>query len=379
MPSTFPITFPFTFGGIPAIREPAWPPITYAPSTTICSDDQAFTLRTYDGIQLYQFPPTEQLDWNWSRESREVSVCELSVPSVGEHHLLPNITPWLHWIDCWDNTGEVLYWSGPILRASLNSRRLAISARDIGSLMSRTRCLVEKRWESADPAEIAGEMWEAMIEHHNLKVKPIIRNDPRGDRFDFTAKAETGDMDVQMGNLTDLGLRWCVVAGRPIFGPVNLKASVALSEEHFIDDAFEVTRDGTNFCNDVTLRVAGSKSNASIYAGGLQFQKTVTVDSIRGVSNADRAAYQYVQYAGTMRDQVTMPNGAVLHPEAPITLDQLIPSARINIEAFGLLTTMEVSQVSVSRDEEGAQVSVKLESVNDDLPELLTLDAGSRE
>ena len=80
-----------------------------------------------------------------------------------------------------------------------------------------------------------------------------------------------------------------------------------------------------------------------------------------------------------MRDQVTMPSGAVLHPEAPVMMNQLIPSARINIDAYGLLTTMEVQQVSVSRSDGRAQVAVKLESVNDDLPELLTIETDGRE
>ena len=97
------------------------------------------------------------------------------------------------------------------------------------------------------------------------------------------------------------------------------------------------------------------------------------------MSNAARAAQQYAQYYGTMRDEVTMPEGAVLHPQAPVDIQELIPSARVNIAVEDLLTTMEVVQVTVSRSNGGdtrAQTAVKLASVNDDLPELVLLDTG---
>ena len=345
-----------------------------APTSLICTDEQLFTLRTYNGIQLAQFTPTEQLGWRWTREQSEVSVCELTVPSMLGYEL--RVTPWLHWLDCWDDQGRTLYWSGPVLRAATSSTQLKLTARDVGALMKYTRCPIEKAWDSADPGEIAAEMWEAMIDHHNLKVQPIQFPDPLGDRYDFTANAEDGDMDVQMGKLTDLGMKWSVVAGVPIFGPVSLKAFTSLGAEHFISDAIEVVRDGSNFCNDVLLRAAGAKSWGRVEAAGLKMQKTVTIDSIDGVSNADRAAQQYVQYSGRMRDEVTMPDGAVLHPQAPVRIEQLVPSARINIDAYGLLALTEVKQVTVSQDSGRAQVSVKLEAVNDDLPELLEVEQG---
>lgn len=353
----------------------AWPELRDVPTNRICSDRQAFVLRTIDGIQLAQFRPTEQLGWSWTREQSEVSKCELILPPevVGS---LSDITPWLHWLDCWDDSGQTLYWSGPVVRAALNRQRLSLSARDAGALMSRTRCPLEKRWDSADPNEVGGELWAAMLAHHNLAAEPIVRPDPHGQRYDFNAAAADGDMDVHMGRLTDLGARWTVIAGIPILGPVNLKATTALGVEHFVGDAVEVVRDGAAFCNDVLLRAAGAKAYGRVRAGGLQLQKTVTIDSIDGVSNADRAAQLYAQYLGRVRTEVTMPSGAVLHPEAPVGIDQLMPSARINVDAYGLLVTTEVQQVTVTAADGHAQVAVKLRAVDDDLPELLTVESG---
>jgi len=71
-----------------------------------------------------------------------------------------------------------------------------------------------------------------------------------------------------------------------------------------------------------------------------------------------------------------MPGGAVLHPEAPVGIDQLMPSARINVDAYGLLVTTEVQQVTVTAADGHAQVAVKLRAVDDDLPELLTVESG---
>lgn len=169
-----------------------------------------------------------------------------------------------------------------------------------------------------------------------------------------------------------------MIAGVPILGPANLKATTALGVEHFVGDAVEVVRDGAAFCNDVLLRAAGAQAYGRVQAGGLQLQRTVTIDSIDGVSNADRAAQLYAQYLGRVRTEVTMPGGAVLHPDAPVGVEQLIPSARINVDAYGTQVTTQVQQVTVTAADGRAQVAVKLQAVDDDLPELLTIESGQQ-
>jgi hypothetical protein len=167
-----------------------------------------------------------------------------------------------------------------------------------------------------------------------------------------------------------------VVSGVPILGPAPLKPIAALGESDFINAGVQLVRDGSETFNDVLLRGADNIAHARVPLGGLSLQTTVNVDNMFGVSNATKAVGQYVRYTSKIRDAVTLPQGSVLHPDAPVHISSLIPSVRFNIEAFGLLTTMELEGVEVSCTSGSTTVAVKLESVNDDLPELMTLNDG---
>lgn len=337
----------------------------------IISDEQIVSVRTIHGVQLYQFLASGYTSLKWSRLLREVSPCELAVPPNAGYVRIPDLTPWLHWVDVWDDQGRDLYWSGPIQRVQQGRDWLSVSARDASALLARTRCPLTKRWDSADPSEIAEELWRAMIEHHGLNVKPISRVDPRGDRFEFATVADEKMTDEVMEELTNLGLYWSVVSGIPLLGPARFEAVTALGENDFVDGNLSVIRDGAQTYNDVLLLAGDAKSRARVPMGGLNLQQIVTRDSMFGVSNADRAANQAVRYSGAIRDAISVPQGSVLHPDAPISIKQLVPSVRVNVEAYGLLFTTEVEGVTVQCTKGSTTVGVDLESVNDDLPELI--------
>lgn len=337
----------------------------------VIGDEQIVSIRTVHGVQLYQFLTNGYTSLKWRWLLREVSTCDLTVPSTAGYVRIPDLTPWLHWVDVWDGNQRDLYWSGPIQRVEQGRDWLSLSARDVSALRERTRCPLTKRWDSADPAEIAAELWGGLIEHHGLNLEAITRTDPRGDRFEFQCQADTKMVDEVIQELTDLGLYWSVVAGIPLLGPVKPEPVAALGEQHFLTD-LSVIRDGANTYNDVLLLAGDSKSRARVPMGGLNLQTIVRRDSMFGVSNADRAAVQAVRYSGAIRDAISVPQGAVLHPDAPVSIGQLVPSARLNVEAFGLLSTMELEGVTVQCTQGQSTVGVDLESVPpDDLPELL--------
>lgn len=340
----------------------------------IISEKQNVSIRTIGGVQLYQFLSSGYSQLKWTRSLRDTSICDLLVPPNAGYARIPNITPWLHWVDVWDERGDQLYWSGPIQSAEQGHDWLKLSAGDVSSLASRTFCPLTKLWDAADPAEVASELWDAMVELHGLNVKPIARNDPRGDRFQFSCTADEKMTDEVIGDLTNLGLYWSVVAGIPLLGPARFDAIAALGEKDFVDAQFSVIRDGANTYNDVQLRGADAISRARVPMGGLNLQKIVTIDDMFGVSNADHAVQQYVRHTGAIRDAISVPRGATLHPDAPIRIERLVPSVRVNVEAFGLLTTMEVEGVTVSCTKGATSVGIDLESVNDDLPELVKLE-----
>jgi hypothetical protein len=335
---------------------------------------QIVSLHTLSGVPLYQFVPEDQESLTWGRELCEVSRCEVEVPT----RIVDNITPWLHWISVWDTDGTTLYWTGPVQKVTYRRDTTAISAADIGSLLTRTRVPLTKSWEAADPSEIAQELWSATIDTHRLRGKPVTRRDPLCDPFDFSVMADEQMLDQVMGDLVDLGLSWSVVAGTVFLGPAPRTSIAALGEDDFLDGELAVVRDGTRVFTDVVVRSADEMTRARVNDGGLNLQTIVDVDSLFGVSNADRAARQYLRYCSRMREAVTLDGTAMLHPQAPLSVEWMVPSARMTVSAYGVLSLMELQSMTVASDDTGVEVTVGLESVDDDPPELIKTTDRSR-
>lgn len=328
---------------------------------------QVVSLHTVSGVQLYQLSAPDMESLSWRRELNEVS----TATTVASRTAVGPLTPWLHWMSVWDESGRDLYWTGPVQRVAYGRESTTIEAADVSALMSRTRVPTTKAWEATDPALIAAEMWKAMLEAQRLNGAPVVRRDPLCDPFNFQIQADAQMLDKAMDELVELGLTWAVVAGTMLLGPAPRSAIAALGEDDFIDGNLTLVRDGSRTFTDVLLRAADDQTRARVNNGGLNLQTIVDVDSLFGVSNADRAARQYLRYCSTMREAVVLDGTATLHPSAPVTIPTLVPSARVTVSAYGVLTPMEIQSVEVNQSAEDTTVSVGLESVEDNLPELI--------
>jgi len=385
----FPWAFPGAFGEV--VEEPEQPPLEPPPAVVldrlkgragagpthqIVSDTQIVSLRTATGKQIDQYLGEDQVTLSWSRERNETSKFETTIPSSMTYTgKLPDIVPWLHWIDVWDEKGRDLLWTGPVTSFTGNRRDMSISARDISAFTTKTRNKVRKRWDGTDPAVIAGEHYTRMIEHHGLNVRPLVRLDPLGDRFDFRSSSDENMMDAVMDDLTNLGLVWTIVNGVPLLGPWSRDPVTVLGEDDFMGDGITLTRDGTRSYNDILLRSGNAKTYAKVPMAGLALQQIVNVDSMFGVSNTNRATNTYAAWAAKIRDGISIPGGTILHPQAPITIEQLIPTARVTVQAYGSLYLMEIVSVEVTTDQGNCQVGVTMEAVDDELPELVELQS----
>lgn len=333
--------------------------------------EQIVSIHTVSGVQMYQFTPEDTNSIRWRRELSEVSTAQAVVPT----RLVEDITPWLHWMSVWAADGTTLHWTGPIQSVNYARESTSIEAMDVAALLSRTRVPLTKMWEATDPALIAAELWSSMYETHRLVGKPIVRRDPLNDPFNFESMADSQMLDKLMDDLVGLGLTWSVVAGTVLLGPAPRTSMASLGEEDFIDGNLELVRDGSRMFTDVLLRSADEVSRARVNVGGLNLQTIVDVDSLFGVSNADRAARQYLRYCSSMREAVSTGGSSQLHPYAPVNIESLVPSARVTVSAYGVLTLMEVQSVEVDYSSNDLTVAVGLESVDDDPPELIKIGA----
>lgn len=334
---------------------------------------QVVSLHTFQGVQLYQFLGNSLVDLTWSRESDTPSRCELTVPSTIEVDKVPDVVPWQHWVSVWDDTGQHLYWTGPVQKANFSRRAMSLSCRDMSTLFSRTRCPMTKRWDIAWPADIARELIERVVELHNLDVEPIVMPVhplQYDERYAYAAKSDESMVDAMMDELVRLGLKWTVVAGVPILGRLSRTPIAALSENDFVGEGMTVVRDGSGFANDVLLRGGDNLAHARIPIADLNIQSTVNIDNMFGVSNVDRAVKQHVKYTSKFHDAVTLPDNAVLHPNAPVSIEQLIPTTRLVLDAYGLVFQAELTGIDVSCSADDATVSVRVTGVDDEPTEL---------
>lgn len=345
-----------------------------APPTRVVSATQLVTLRTLQGVQLDQFPPSEQISLQWGREKRQTSHLDMTV-AVGAASTL-NISPWLHWLDVWDDTGRVPLWTGPILNSTSNKQQTQFHALDISGLASRTRNPLSKSWDSTDPALIAEEFYDALIEWHGIPARTLSRTDPLGTPFSYTSVADANKIDAVMTDLVNQGLYWTVINGVIVLGPWDRTVMTSLGEDDFIGGGgMSITRDGTNSYNDILLKSGNSKARSSAPMGGLRLQEIVEINNMFGVSNTDNAVRQAAQYRSKIHDMISLPSGSILNPLAPVTIDQLMPSARLALTGFGQTFLMELDSVSVTSQEGESQVAITVSAVDDNLPELIQLEA----
>lgn len=331
----------------------------------VITDEQVISLHTHDGTQLYQFLPEHYSDCTWGRRQRDASSATLTLPPQPGLERLPDIVPWLHWVSIWDGPRDVLLWTGPIQKARANRAGLSLDAKDHAAYLARSRNPMTKRWDGIDPAWPAGELWEQMIVLHNLNQHAIVRADPEGQRYDFQVVTDAQMMDQTLKDLVNLGLRWTVVCGAPIIGPVGLDPLATLGEDDFIGDGIDLVRDGAAVYNDVLVRGPDNLARAHSDYFGQNLQTIANLDDMFGVGNVRRAAQEYVRNTGSVRTRLELPSGTVLHPDAPVHIDELMPSTRFVIEAAGIREMVELTGVEVERRAGTASVKVTMDSLPD--------------
>ena len=343
----------------------------------VITDSQIVALSTKTGATLYEFRPSDQETLTWSRETSNVSTLDLSVPVRGDHDRLPAIVPWLHWVSVWDGDRDALLWKGPVFKSVVSRRGLQISARDPNVYLTRTRTPITKRWDAADPAWIADELWRPMAERQGLDMRPIVLTDPEGDRFDFHCVADEQMLDQTVKELGNLGLVYTCVAGAPILGPAPRNAVALLGEGDFIGDGITIVRDGSQTFNDVLVRVPGDEVRDRVPLAGANLETIVNLDNISDVSNVARAARQYLRQTSQVRADLDLPTGTTLHPSAPVSIDELIPTTRYWITAEGVQQEMRLESVTVDRAAGSATGKVTMTQVID-VPELVETEGTNR-
>jgi len=338
-------------GGILLIPKP-----TPLPSVFDVSD-VSVSIHTVDGRRVGDFPCGVVNSFNWSREQNEVSVCSFDVATQGDPDLVDELLPWVHWATVWHGDAEV--WTGPIQTVKITTASTTVSARDTATFAARTRVPISRTWVDTHPEEIAFDLWTAMLQLHRVRVTPTVLSEVVQKSFTITAKAQQRMLSQLMDDLTKVGLLWTVVAGRPVFGPFSRDPVATLQDCDFMVE-LERHRDGTKTFNDVRIQGQNWAQNAKADLAGLSLQTLVSLDDMFGSANIQRAALQYAQDSARIRDELVVPGNASLHPQAQVTLDDLVPGKTFVVHSGTASQLMRLDRMSVNGSDRGIDVQVGL-------------------
>lgn len=324
-------------------------------------EDTAVSLHTADGRVLGTLLCDAMEGLVWGRERREVSGCEIVALTQADPELIEDLRPWVHWVTVWH--GQAPVWSGPIQSATIGRTRTRIVAKDPATFMWRTRVPITYQWADTDPTRIAESVLGYMNELHGLTAAPIVLPAVT-EAFTYSATSDSRMLHQMFDDLIKLGLEWTVVAGRFILGKFPPAPVASLAECDFLVE-IERLRDGTATFNDVRVQGQNWAQTAVAPLAGLRLQTLVSLDDVFGVSNIQKAARLYAEETSAIRDVLVLPSSASLHPEADISLDDLIPGKNLLVQAQGVASVMVVDQVSVSVSPSSFDTQVTLVAVQD--------------
>lgn len=329
-------------------------------------------ISTADGEAVTQWRQDQYRELKWTREKSQVSRCDLTVPFRPG----PRVVQWWHWASVWDmdaprRNGPL--WRGPVVGVERDDDTMTLSARDVSVFGQKTRTPITKRWDGKYPATIAAELWNRMLDMRGYDTRMMVNQDPLGDPYDFDTKQNEKKLHQVFDELVKLGLTWTVVGGTPVLGPMPLEPVAVLNRNHLAEHDFKLVQDGSTMCNDLVVRGADDLHRASMpLPGGVILQETLNLDDVFGVSNLIKASKQFLREHMIPRETV-VGRRTKLTPSAPIRLEQIVPSARVDIALYGKVTRMELDSLEVVCGPDGDTASIGVEAVNDEPPELDSL------
>lgn len=348
-------------------------PKVVSPPSVFAFTEVSASIHTADGRAVGDIPCNIVGSFQWRRESTETSGATLEVFTEGDPQLMEELRQWVHWLTIWHDDTPV--WTGPIWSIRLTRARTTITARDASIFMWRTRVPITRTFADTAPARIADPLWRSMLQLHGIRTTPVVLPGVAESTFTISAQADSKFLYQLMDEIVRVGLVWTVVAGRPVLGTFPREAVAELYECDFMVE-LERLRDGSTIYNDVRVQSQNSAATAVVPLAGLHLQNLLSMDDLRGASNTQRAALHNAQDSARLRDDLVIPSGASLHPQAPVTLEDLIPGKVIAVHYEDISQLMRLDAVVVSGSPEQFDVQISLVAL-EPTDDSATLEGGS--
>lgn len=308
----------------------------------------------------------------WSRDLGRYSSAQVTVGRKGNCcSRLHMVRSWRHELVIWRDNDEV--WRGPVVRPQFARGSTTIPARDAWAWLDK-RIIRRDTNLDGDLTDIAMALIRQGLEHPDggadeTRILDYVDARPAGHTGAHEYKAGQRSVGVELRNLATGALNMTFLGRRLVlFGTEPLSRTAMIQDKHILDE-ITVLEDGLATATRVTVvgnGVVGSCGSTDPYYGLLE-----EIVNDPTISTSDAARQLACTIASTNRHPpviVSVPDGAQLSPNAPVTIDQLVPGVAMPVWSQDtcrpLNQDLVLSRLQVRWEESGEQVLVTLEPGN---------------
>lgn len=337
----------------------------------------AVTLRG-GAVPLLDLPPAAISQVSWGRRINDVAEHEVVLtkrdPALAA---LAQIEAWVHELAIWripDQGQPQLVALGPFIDWTESRTEVTLLARDMGAWFGKR--IIHNAFAFTDGctdlAEIARHLILDGMGPDDPGLLPYAQFTATGISAQRSGDADKLMLDKELGDLAGLGLDYTFVGRRLIVSgdlAAQLPRVARLGGQHFVGDV-EINGAGAEALTRVFKTNDQSDDSYIGYAGGIDpvlglLENTDASDDITDNATARTAARVALAAAYPVPYYVRVPDGASLTPDAPITIDQLVPGVGMRVEITDFLKPLaglqRLTQVKASWDaENGEQIQVSL-------------------
>lgn len=306
----------------------------------------------------------------WSRDLDRVSEAQVVVGrqliDAACDRALRRVTPWVHELRIYRAGASQPVWTGPVRLTERTRHTYVLHARDLAAWLEVRTNPESYEWTGVDLATAARRLVRMGLTgrgNPDPGFWPYARFDAVGVDTDVEQQ-RTYDTPIldELDRLCDQGMDY-TVTGRRLwcFGEPTLAdpAHGVLSHTDILDELSLVV-DGDQTCTRWIVEGSGQDGQRvrSIEGDGSPWYGLIERSTRAEHAKTDRActnvAQNRLRYSRNPPATVVVPDGAALSPQAPITIDQLVPGTRWDIslvDAFDDHTTpSKLTRVSVTAE-----------------------------
>ncbi|MBP2703538.1 hypothetical protein JOL79_06960 [Microbispora sp. RL4-1S] len=294
----------------------------------------------------------------WGRVVDDTSDAVVQVPYQGADccGLLADAWPWCNEIVLVRD--DLLVWQGPVETITYGREVTTITAKDVTAWLYHRviKDLIDYSAAGAGPADLVL-IAEALVRHgldqDDPNVLQYLHTKLAGVTGERRYPANGSIVYDELAELARTGVDFTALGRRIIIaGEVPVARLPQLADEHFVGD-LQVVKDGRQAATAATVVGKGVTATAGGIGPCGLLETLANEQEILDDISAQAEAVSIVQ-AGTFPVMLQVPDGAQLDPDAPVSINELIPGVVIPVTSsetcYTLSADLRLQRLQVTFD-----------------------------